>query len=350
MALNKRTALALFLVATAIGLLNFSVVWTSELAERAEAEAKYPFLYEMTGAYAVLILLPLLFAFIRRYRMNRSNWPARLPLHLAMTIAFGITHTLLMWGSRSLLFEILGWGRYDYGDMRFRFVMEYQKQFIIYWLVYATIELVDWFRRNAGLQRQLADARLEALKMQLNPHFLFNTLNMISSHVHENPDVADEMITHLSDFLRLTLQTGDVREVPLKRELEFLDAYLAIMKARFQEKLEIELAVDDETEQALVPPLILQPLVENSIAHSIDRGSGAGWIRVSAKRSNGSLRLEIEDNGGGVAEDAVKRQGIGLSNTSERLERLYPSAHRLELTNRPEGGSKLTMWVPWRVA
>jgi len=336
------------LVATAIGLLNFSIVWTSELAERADAKAKYPFLYEMTGAYAVLVLLPFLVAFLRRYRMNRTNWPSRLPLHLAMTIAFGVTHTLLMWGSRSLLFKLLGWGTYDYGDMRFRFVMEYQKQFIIYWLVYATIELVDWFRRNAALQRQLADARLEALEMQLNPHFLFNTLNMISSHVHDDPDVADEMITRLSDFLRLTLHSGETREVRLETELEFLEAYLAIMKARFQEKLAIELDVDRDAREVFVPTLILQPLIENSIAHSISRTAGGGWIRVSARRSDGFLSVVIEDNGGGVDEAAVKRQGIGLSNTSERLESLYPSAHRLELTNRAEGGSRLTMVVPWR--
>src|SRR5262249_3015504 len=160
------------------------------------------------------------------FPLSWSCLPRRLPLHLPVLVAFGISHTLLMWGSRSLLYQLLGWGSYNYGDMRYRFFMEGGKQLVGYWGVYAVLALRDYAQRSrerelraARLQRELTEARLQALKMQLNPHFLFNTLNMISSHVHDDPSRAEEMIAHLSDFLRMTLRHSQEQEVPLSTEL-----------------------------------------------------------------------------------------------------------------------------------
>jgi LytS/YehU family sensor histidine kinase len=187
--------------------------------------------------------------------------------------------------------------------------------------------------------------------MQLNPHFLFNTLNMISSHVDDDPRKAEAMIAHLSDFLRLTLRHSQSQEVPLEQELEFLEAYLEIMKARFEERLVVELDLAEQTRAALVPHLILQPLVENAVTHCMEE-HGRGVIRLATAREGPRLRMVLDDNGPGLpghAEDALGR-GVGLSNTAERLRHLYGADHVLELANRPEGGLRLTIEIPYHAS
>lgn len=347
------------LVFFVVGLLNFNIVRTDDLATHSARSAKYPFLWEMTGAFAAFVLLPALLAFMRRLPLERGHFWRRLPLHLAAMVAFGVSHTLLMWGSREALYWLLGWGTYEYGLMRYRFVMEGQKQLLIYWLVYAVVALLAYARRNrerelaaARLERQLTEARLAALKMQLNPHFLFNTLNMIASHVHDRPAVAEAMIEHLSDFLRLTLGRRSVQEVPLGEELEFLDAYLEIMKARFEEALAVEIEVAPGARQALVPHLILQPLVENSITHCMSDPGRRGRIRITAAPAAHRLRLAIEDNGPGLAGEAEGAfgRGIGLSNTADRLRHLYGDQQRLELVQLDGAGLRVVLEFPLRTA
>src|SRR5258707_2336402 len=193
----------------------------------------------MTGAYGVLVLLPFLLFVMRRFPIERGHLVTRLPLHAATFVLFAVSHILLMWGSRVLLYRLLGWGTYDYGAMRYRFFMEGQKQIIIYVALYALLRFLAYARANrerdvaaARLERELTEARLATLKMQLQPHFLFNSLNIIASHVAEDRETAGAMLQHLSDFLRATLRSSGAQEVPLREELEFLDSYLAIMKAR----------------------------------------------------------------------------------------------------------------------
>jgi anti-sigma regulatory factor (Ser/Thr protein kinase) len=344
------------LFATLVGLLNFGIIATSHWAEHAKVELARELLHELTGAWSLLLLLPALLAFMRRFPIRAGNLWRRLPLHLGATLALGAVHTSMMWGSRSLAYRLLGWGRFDYGDMRYRFPMEYQKQFVIYWMLYGA---VAWLAsagaararelRTAELERRLAEARLSALKMQLNPHFLFNTLNMISSYVREDPERADAMIAHLSDFLRATLRHADVQEVPLATELEFLASYLEIMKARFQDRLGVRLEVAPDAARALVPHLVLQPLVENSLTHCLD--DGGGRIRVAAAREADRLRLLVEDDGPGIVDPhEAFGKGVGLTNTRERLRALYGDAQRLELSNRPEGGLRLLLDLPYRAA
>jgi signal transduction histidine kinase len=344
-------------VFTAVGLLNFFIVITSWRAEGNAGSAKYPFLWEMTGIYTVLLLLPALLFVMRRFPITRATLATRVPLHLAAFAAFAVAHTLLMWGTRTVLYRLLGWGTYDYGAMRYRFFMEGAKQAVIYLLTYALVAMADYARRNrereltrARLERELTEARLAALKMQLNPHFLFNTLNMISSHVRDAPTTAEEMIAHLSDFLRMTLRHAQTQEVPLATELEFLDSYLAIMKARFESRLAVELRFEEAARDALVPHLVLQPLVENALTHAVGEQGRQGRLRLSASRRGDRLRLVVEDNGPGLGAgdaDAVGR-GVGLTNTAERLRQLYGDDQKVVLGRAEGGGCRVELDLPYR--
>lgn len=349
--------LGLFLGATFLGLYSFATYTTSELADRTRPDYGRIFAYEMTGFYTALLLLPALLWFMNRFPIGRGNWRRRLPAHIGATIAFGASHTLLMWGSRTLLFRLLGWGSYDYGRIGIRFLMEYQKQFIMYWFLYSLIALISSVRKArerelqaSQLERQLADARLNTLKMQLNPHFLFNTLNMISSYVYEDARTADHMIASLSDLLRLTLSQADRQEATLDKELELLDAYLAIMKARFQENLQVRLEIEPATRSCLVPPLLLQPLVENFVKHCLTDFSKPGSIDISSVLDGDFVRLEVKDNGPGMSADGASatREGVGLSNTRQRLQQLYGKGHRFEMNNIPGGGLHILMEIPVR--
>ncbi len=351
--------LAFLLGATLFALFTFSVYATSALADRDHINYRKTILYELTGAYSGMLLVPLGVRFMKRFPIEVRNWPRRVPLHLLVSVAFGCSLTLMMWGSRTILFRMLGWGHFDYGQMGYRFVMEYLKQFGIYWGIYGIVTLVAFARESrqrelqaSRLEKQLAESRLNALKMQLNPHFLFNALNMISSYVYEDARTAEKMITKLSDLLRLTLNDADHQEVPLQKEIEFLEAYLAIMKARFQERLTVAFQIDASSRNLLIPHLILQPLVENSIKHCTSDIARPGDIRLTASPAGGFLRIVVEDNGPGISGNGTDpmRNGIGLSNTRLRLQQLYGSNHRFELMNREEGGLRITLEVPGREA
>jgi two-component system LytT family sensor kinase len=183
--------------------------------------------------------------------------------------------------------------------------------------------------------------------MQLHPHFLFNTLHTVSELVHEDPDTADRMITGLSDLLREALAAGGVQEVPLHRELELLHRYLEIQQARFGDRLQVQFDVDAAVRQALVPHLILQPIVENAIMHGIGARVDAGHIRIHARAVDGALLLEIQDDGRGVRK-AEFREGVGLGNTRERLRGLYGSEHRFEIDEPSGGGTVVRVRIPLR--
>jgi two-component system, LytTR family, sensor kinase len=195
----------------------------------------------------------------------------------------------------------------------------------------------------------LARAQLHNLRLQLQPHFLFNTLNTVSSVMYEDVRVADRMIARLSDLLRVSLEQGAAQEVTLEREIEFLVLYVETMKARFEERLNVKIEADAQTRSAMVPPLLLQPLVENSIRHGADPLSSVVDVRVSARRENGTLFLEVRDHGPGMAVSgpAALRKGIGLANTAERLERLYGGSDSVDLHNAEDGGLVVTVKIPF---
>src|SRR5262245_22325600 len=229
----------------------------------------------------------------------------------------------------------------------------------IYWAIVCVTWVISYYqqlrereRRTLELETRLMQANLQTLKAQLQPHFLFNTLNAIASLVRRRPEAAEDMIGSLSDFLRMTLDTAQQHEVPLHREIEFLDLYLEIQQTRFGERLRIQKEIAPTALDLAVPTLILQPLVENSIRHGIEPRETGGTILIRALRHENALRLEVRDDGDGLkaGQLAAFREGVGLSNTKARLQELYGEAHRFQVTPNPEGGLTVAVELPWRVA
>ncbi len=203
-------------------------------------------------------------------------------------------------------------------------------------------------KQAAALATELVQARLQALRMQINPHFLFNTLNTISALIHEQPDAADRMIVRLSELLRRTLDRGDTQEVPLREEIEFLKGYLEIEQMRFQDRLSVTFDVEPRTHELLVPHLILQPLVENALRHGIEPREEPGRICVSARVDGDALALCVRDNGNGLSQGKgePRREGIGLRNIRSRLEQLYGGSQTFEVRDADGGGVEACVRIP----
>ena len=199
---------------------------------------------------------------------------------------------------------------------------------------------------TAILQAQLAEARLDVLRAQLNPHFLFNTLNAISALVERDPRGTRRMIARLSELLRYTLEEGTEAEVPLRRELDLLEEYIELMQIRFQGKLTVAMRIADETRDALVPSLLLQPIVENAIKHGVSR-MGEGTITLTSARVGNVLELVVSDSGAGPGGGP---EGVGLRNTNARLAQLYGEGHRVTLRARDGGGTDAVITLPWHTA
>jgi Histidine kinase/Histidine kinase-, DNA gyrase B-, and HSP90-like ATPase len=215
------------------------------------------------------------------------------------------------------------------------------------WQERLSMRYADVSRRSEQLQSRLAQAQLQALKLQLHPHFLFNTLNAITALVHRDPSRAERMVTGLSELLRLSLGTVSEQEVPLSRELEMLEYYVDIQQVRFNDRLTVHLDVAAELQRALVPNLILQPLVENAIKHGIAPRAAAGRIDVEVRRDGDRLALGVRDDGVGELNPAARREGVGLANTRARLASLYGSAHAFTAGPRAEGGFQVSITIPF---
>ncbi len=310
---------------------------------------------EGVGSFLWALSTPFVLWLARRFQIERNNWRRRVPLQFAMGL--GLISTLM---TIDYVVYMLGTGRPE------NLTLIKVVQFLIYnvdryLLTYSVIVLSSHafnyyksFRKGelnaAKLRTQLAQAQLEALKMQLHPHFLFNTLHSISALLHKDVDAARTMISRLGDFLRMTLENSGTQEISLQQEMEFLNGYLEIERIRFQDRLTTNVSIDPSVLDVRVPNLILQPIVENAMRHAIATNSNLGRIEITAIPRNGMLRIEVKDNGPGVQVAAVSgssmKQGVGLANTRARLERLYGSNHRFELSNDPTGGFVVMLEIP----
>jgi LytS/YehU family sensor histidine kinase len=203
---------------------------------------------------------------------------------------------------------------------------------------------------QSSLKTQLAQAQIRALKMQLHPHFLFNTLHSISSLVLDDPSKANSMIARLGDFLRLTVENSEQQLVTLKEETEFLRCYLDIEQVRFGDRLTVGFELEPQTLSAQVPHLILQPVVENAVQHAIAPHAARGHINIEAKRLNSLLRVMISDNGPGISSNAnlLGKKGVGLTNVRTRLQQIYGPGFRFELMNGSDGGLTVVMEIPFQ--
>jgi LytS/YehU family sensor histidine kinase len=225
----------------------------------------------------------------------------------------------------------------------------------VYWLIIAAAHgerLVrtarEKDRRELRLEAQLADARLQALRAQLQPHFLFNALNTISVLMHENVESADRILLQLSALLRRSLDGSEDHEVTLGEEIGFLERYLEIEQARFGGRLSYEVMVPEQALAARVPTLILQPLVENAVHHGISARAGPGRVAIKASRHGDVLRLSVSDDGRGLPQHASER--IGLANTRARLQLLHADRQRFEVRNADDGGVIAEIEIPWRTS
>ncbi|HEY6385076.1 MAG TPA: histidine kinase [Candidatus Acidoferrum sp.] len=349
----------LFLVYTALFVLFFGYHYLDDLSRERAGTFAVRFLEEFTGVYTVFLLLPLVLRVADLYLFKVKGWMRQVVFHLVAAAGFSFLHTSFMALSRWILAPLMGLGSYDYGIMRFRFPMEFSNDL----MGYTVIVLVYYFFERlriaqaqqlaaAELQAKLAQAQLENLRLQLQPHFLFNTLNTISSVMYEDVRTADAMLTQLSELLRLTLRTANSHEIPLAQELEITRLYLQIMQKRFESNLRVTYSVDSELENSMVPQLILQPLVENSLRHGLKDGGAGIDITIGARRESGSLILQVADTGTGFGAqgvESVMNRGVGLANIRGRLEQLYGAEQEFAIANRPTGGAEVTLRVPFHV-
>jgi two-component sensor histidine kinase len=230
---------------------------------------------------------------------------------------------------------------------------------LVYWSLVGVCQAITNFRssqererRAVELEARLTSAKLQALRMQINPHFLFNTLNSIATLVYVNPRAADEMLGDLSELLRRSLNSMEEQEIPLAQELEFIGAYISIEQKRFGERLRVEQSVPDELMKALVPALILQPLVENAIRHGIEPRRGPGLISIEAKQEEKHLHLVVRDNGRGLPGadlNGPARHGIGLANTQARLQGLYGQDQSFSFGRAEPQGCRVDIHLPFHL-
>jgi two-component system, LytTR family, sensor kinase len=350
---RARIALFVFIAGTVTGLYfaiqarwNPAVIPPLTWAQALGVNLTYYYLWALTTPIVIFVA--------RRYRFDSRRWGIALGAHALASVV--LTAAQIVAGE--VILSLLGLRHPAPFGMRIvsAFIFNFQSSLPTYWLILFAYLAFDYYvklrdreLRGAQLAGELTRAQLHALKMQLKPHFLFNTLNSISSLMYTDVDSADAMLARLSDFLRLTLDRELDQEVTLNEELELVRRYLEIEKIRFEDRLLVRVAVNDDVQQARVPTLVLQPIVENAIHHGIAARPEGGSISIVARREEDTLRISVADDGIGPGE-SQPRERIGMANTRARLERLYGAAHRFSFATSPAGGFVVEMTIPFHTA
>jgi sensor histidine kinase YesM len=311
-----------------------------------------------------MLLMPAVISLARRFRFDGGRWRRSSVIHLTLSVTLSIAHiavfgaayfftvgpttfgptpakTIALFEARYLATDVVIYA----AALGAYYAFEYSER-----LRRITLDAAQSESRAARLQLNLAEARIHALRMELNPHFLFNALNAASGLVrkHEN-DAAVDMLARLGDLLRTTLDREMPAEVALSEEIQYLGRFLDIELVRFGDRLRVTWDIDPDVRNALVPPLILQPLVENALRHGIGRRPGPAQLRIAARRTGLHLELTIRDSGEGlVADGRAPRDGIGLSNTRARLSELYgPDTASIDVADAPGGGVRARLLLPF---
>jgi two-component system, LytTR family, sensor kinase len=329
-------------------------------ASRSEGNRGFGFIsaleFNLVLFYLWAIFSPLIFWLSRRFPielrpLKTRNLLVHIPTVVVLAVGHQLIHLTTLWSVQPRFHQLFptltacfqayfGFGFYI--DLIIATLIFIGAHALLYYQRFQAAQL-----EQASLKAQLAQAELRALKMQLHPHFLFNTLHSISSLVLEDPAKANTMIARLGDFLRLTLDHSNQQLVTLKEETEFVRCYLEIEQVRFGDRLTVEFKIDPATFSAEVPHLILQPVVENAIQHAIAPRAAPGRIEIAASRRNDSLRLQVSDTGPGMNR-SIEGEGLGLTNVQARLAQLYGSNFLLEMTNGPSQGLTVTLQIPFR--
>lgn len=303
------------------------------------------------------LVTPLIFWLGRRIPLSRQSLSYALPAHFGLAVLFGLLH-LAVWAALGANFSGMNDGRSVSFRDEFVQLTRYLPyiEVIFYWAILGAGTAEDTYRQARAreleakaLEAQLHQARLQALRMQLQPHFLFNALNTVAMLIRNGEhQQAVEMTAGLGELLRWSLDENTEQEVTLEYELEFIRRYLALEQFRFSDRLRVEIEVPAELLFALVPNLILQPLVENAIRHGVAQSSSAGLVRIVARRVNEWLELCVQDDGKGLPDDWELAQGIGLDNTRKRLAQLYGARAELTLQNASGAGVVARLKIPYR--
>lgn len=339
----------------------FILFWTAialSFAINSHFAQKFPWREAILGSLGdwysrALLALPILWL-ARRFQFHQRNWLATGLLHLFASIFFAGFWIILRAAIAQIEFHIYGYPANFSGVFVDLFTRSFHLNLWIYWVILSVSHAFDYYRKlserdlkTAELERSLTQAKLRALQSQLNPHFLFNTLHTISALMHIDVEKADRMVAKLSDLLRYALDNTDEHVIPLRDEIAFLKRYLEIEQTRFGDRLTVTMDIPEDTLNAEVPNLILQPIVENAIRHGIEPHAKPGKIHLSARREKGELILQVRDNGAGLRPNNT-REGIGTSNTRQRLQQLYAHNQTFALENAPEGGLLATIKLPVR--
>jgi two-component system, LytTR family, sensor kinase len=298
--------------------------------------------------YVWAALTPLVLWLGGRFAFERPQVLRNLLIHLLLCVPISLAHILLLQQVNALL---LAWSQSYRPPVPFWALLVGlgATNVMVYWGVVAVSQAVNYFRKYQERELRLAQAQLQALRMQLHPHFLFNTLNAIAELVHSDPKTADRSIVSLSDLLRYSLESEKSQEVTLKKELDFLEKYVEIQRTLMRDRLNVKMSVDPEALDARVPNMLLQPLVENAIKHGISPRPEGGNIEVYARRLDGKLYVEITDDGLGMPEQADD-DGLGLINTRERLKHLYGAGQAFTLSSFPGRGVTIRISLPFKEA
>lgn len=301
------------------------------------------------------VLTPVVYELSCRYTFDRTSWKLSLPIHIGASVLLAFLGAMAM----VALNPLVTWTKEPpvpfFAHVLSRTFMDIQR----YWYVLLITQAIGFYGKyqerqllSSQLEAQLANAQLEVLKIQLEPHFLFNTLNSIASLARHDGIAAENMTLQLADLLRMSLDGVGVHEVPLHQELMFLQKYVDIQLTRFPDRLSVETEIDPRTLDTLVPNLILQPLVENAIRHGISPRRAPGLVRISTWRDRDDVWMEIRDNGVGFTRGrgVAPSEGVGLRNTRSRLRQLYNEDHAMVLEDTPGGGCTVKIRVPYRIS
>jgi two-component system, LytTR family, sensor kinase len=342
-------------VALLLGLLTAGQGYFMRLAEGETASVAQVLIAAVPGWLFWAVAFPLVRWLARRFPLDHRGWRRSLPVHLLVGLALVLPHVLLTVYTGLLAFPPEPGSPFTFRALVMRGLpSRVQFDLIIYFAIVGLVHAVDYSRRlrareieSARLSVQLAQSQLQALKMQLHPHFLFNTLHAIGVLIHEEPSAAGRMVTLLGDMLRHTLATADTQEVPLGQELQFLQLYLEIERMRFPDRLSVDFHVPSNLLATPVPHFILQPIVENAVRYGISPRSEAGRIEVHVRGTDGRVEIEVWNDGARLSGDGgPPREGVGLATTRARLEKLYQERGGLAIRNAGRGGVSVTLSLP----
>ena len=359
-----KIVLVFLVLATLVGFAEALQVYVGIGAQGNELSWSSAMASTMPSWYVLAALLPVTFWLADRFRLDERGWRRALPVHAFASVLFTLVHIGLSTWLSDYVFSAVEPQISFFSLVARIFTLYFVLDSLFYWAIIGVYYAFDYSRRYrereraaselalkaSRLETSLSRANLEALRMQLNPHFLFNTLNTISVLAMKGDKArVVRMINRLSDLLRLSLENSR-QTMTLAEEINFLQRYLEIEQVRFRDRLEVDIDVPAELMSAEVPSLLLQPLVENAVLHGVSQQLDGGTVEITARRHDDRLIMVVRDTGPGFQEEEIQNgRGVGLGNTTARLEQLYGSDHSLHRDNAPQGGAVVTIEIPYRV-